>query len=291
MPVAGQKKDAAAASFSGMVQKAANAEPAQDTAKDSSTADSGTTSHHSGFLDFLVGLFDVINPLEHLPIISTIYESVTGHHMNPMARIAGDTLYGGPIGTAVGIVNVVSEEKTGKDIGQNVMAMVTGSGKKDDTATTVAQNDAPKASDIVWNDAPPVAVASAAAPADASPDDNVRLALLALAKQQNSTQQDSSTPASTSSQRPGLWETGAAKEVSSRPDAGNGLSLAQGAPEGAVASAQTGKTPVSPPQDAPADAPERAIPPELIAQKMMSGLDKYAALKREQLPPAYSANF
>lgn len=74
------------------------------------------------FGDFL----DIVNPLQHLPVIGTIYREITGDEISQGARLAGDTLYGGPLGLAGAIVNNAVEEHSGKDIGENLIAMVTG---------------------------------------------------------------------------------------------------------------------------------------------------------------------
>ena len=37
------------------------------------------------FLDFL----DIINPLQHIPLVSTIYRKITGDTIDPASRIAG----------------------------------------------------------------------------------------------------------------------------------------------------------------------------------------------------------
>jgi hypothetical protein len=49
-----------------------------------------------GFDDFL----DMVNPLQHIPLVSSIYRAATGTSINPVARIAGDALYGGVFGLA-----------------------------------------------------------------------------------------------------------------------------------------------------------------------------------------------
>ena len=118
--------------------------------------ETGNDSDENSFLSFLGGLLDVINPLQHLPVISTLYRHLTGDEISPMARIAGDTLYGGPIGAALGIANVVVEKSTGQDIGQNMLAMVTGD---DDAApaaenTMLAANTATHANNIIWSETP-----------------------------------------------------------------------------------------------------------------------------------------
>lgn len=69
-------------------------------------------------------LLDVINPLQHLPIISTIYRAITGDGISAAARIAGDTLFGGVYGFVSGVVNAVVQGETGKDVGGHVMAFL-----------------------------------------------------------------------------------------------------------------------------------------------------------------------
>jgi len=70
------------------------------------------------FTDFL----DIINPLQHLPVVSTVYRQWTGDTIDPGARIAGGTLFGGPIGAAFSVANVMAESGTGKDLGEHVLA-------------------------------------------------------------------------------------------------------------------------------------------------------------------------
>ena len=72
------------------------------------------------FGDFL----DIINPLQHIPIVSTVYRAITGDTIKAGSRIAGDTLFGGPIGLAAGVIDAMVQESTGKDIGEQAMAMV-----------------------------------------------------------------------------------------------------------------------------------------------------------------------
>ena len=77
--------------------------------------------------DFTFGdIVDVINPLQHLPVVSTAYRAFTGDEINSTARIMGGALYGGPAGAAFGIANAVMNDTTGKDIGGTVMAFMTG---------------------------------------------------------------------------------------------------------------------------------------------------------------------
>ena len=80
-------------------------------------------------------ILDVINPLHHIPGISTVYRDLTGDEISPGARLAGGALFGGPIGFAMSAVNAVVETATGSDIGETVMAALTGD---DNTPTATA---------------------------------------------------------------------------------------------------------------------------------------------------------
>lgn len=76
-----------------------------------------------GFSDIL----DIINPLQHIPVISTLYRKLTGDEIGQMPRIAGGALYGGVFGSFVSglvsaVANVFVEALTGKDIGEHFMA-------------------------------------------------------------------------------------------------------------------------------------------------------------------------
>ena len=68
-------------------------------------------------------LIDIINPLQHIPVISTLYRSITGDEIAPLPRILGGALLGGPIGAGAALANVFVEEATGKDAGDHVMAL------------------------------------------------------------------------------------------------------------------------------------------------------------------------
>lgn len=67
-------------------------------------------------------ILDVINPLQHLPIIGTLYRNLTGDTLNPAARVMGGFLYGGVVGGLVSVTNAVIEQSSGKDVGDHVMA-------------------------------------------------------------------------------------------------------------------------------------------------------------------------
>ena len=93
-------------------------------------------SASSGDWDFSFhDLVSIVNPLQHFPIVSTLYRKLTGDTIKPLERLAGDTLYGGWMGLASSVANLVFEKATGKDIGDTVLAMIDGDGDSKPTAT------------------------------------------------------------------------------------------------------------------------------------------------------------
>lgn len=67
-------------------------------------------------------LVDIINPLQHIPVISTLYRKITGDTLDALPRLAGGALFGGIAGAVSAAVNVIVNEATGRDIGAHVLA-------------------------------------------------------------------------------------------------------------------------------------------------------------------------
>ncbi len=107
---------------------------------------------------FFHHLLDVINPLQHLPVIGTIYRAITGEHIGSIEKIAGDTLYGGMWGAISSVADVAFEGITGKSFEDTVLALFKSSDKTHVAGATVgapAANvpppnpPAPPSSDVV----------------------------------------------------------------------------------------------------------------------------------------------
>lgn len=64
-----------------------------------------------GFFDLL----DMINPLQHIPLLGTLYRHITGDEIHPVSRIVGGGIFGGPLGAASGLIGAVVEDGTGKE--------------------------------------------------------------------------------------------------------------------------------------------------------------------------------
>lgn len=71
-------------------------------------------------------LLDMINPLQHIPVVSRLYRHITGDHIKPVSQVVGDTIYGGPAGGALSLTNVIIAHETGHDIPGNVLALAKG---------------------------------------------------------------------------------------------------------------------------------------------------------------------
>ncbi len=67
---------------------------------------------------------DMINPLQHLPVIGTLYRKLSGDTLSPMSNIIGGALFGGPIGAVASTVNVIVKDRTGRDVTENAFSMV-----------------------------------------------------------------------------------------------------------------------------------------------------------------------
>ncbi|MSO92318.1 MAG: hypothetical protein EXQ86_02820 [Rhodospirillales bacterium] len=70
-------------------------------------------------------LLDIINPLQHIPVISSIYRELTGDTIGHTPRIAGGALFFGPIGAGIALANAFINETSGRDVGEHMIALLT----------------------------------------------------------------------------------------------------------------------------------------------------------------------
>src|SRR6202012_3754530 len=112
------------------------------TPADQKGASSSTAAKSSDWDFSFHNLLDIVNPLEHLPIIGTLYRAITGTHIGIPERIAGDALYGGLWGAVSGVADAAFEAVTGKDFGSTVLAFFTGHHR--DTAVAANTAGAPR---------------------------------------------------------------------------------------------------------------------------------------------------
>ena len=88
-------------------------------------------------------LLDTVNPLQHIPVVGTLYRAITGDKMNTAPKILGDTLYGGITGFVGSVADTIFEKVTGKNVGDTVLGFVEDIFSPDKPATGIADATPP----------------------------------------------------------------------------------------------------------------------------------------------------
>ena len=259
-------------------------------------------------------VLDIINPLQHIPVVSTIYRMVTGDEIGMGARLAGGALFGGPLGIAAAGVIAGIEEASGGTVEQHIASLF---GGDEPAAPAAAVTAAATASDR------PVPQLAAAAPpqSDVPTLTTAQAAFLAnlapAAGQPASGQPASGQPAAASpaparataaAEQPArtdrAGETASARvarEIAAAQRAQAGLLLASLQAEGAAkqltasgeeTDREAESAAVAPPPTAP--MPFRShpymLPPgapsSLVASTMERALQRYHQSLQRQTPPA-----
>jgi len=238
-------------------------------------------------------VLDIINPLQHLPVVSTLYRALTGDEISPGSRLVGGAIFGGPTGIAAAIVNDAMVDHTGQDLGQTVLAAILpddagpatdtavalAAGEADVTATEDAPATAPQNTGL---SAPPASLTAAA------PSDDATLPLFAGTGVSPLLTPASTQPLIDRAPRPQPFAAGPASPAEPDPPA-RASKPAQIAALPPVARQEA--PPAPPPPPAPAKpllqrqhqadgfAPT-PLDPSLIPQAMLSALEKYEQMKR-----------
>lgn len=201
-------------------------------------------------------LLDVVNPLQHLPVIGNLYREWTGDKIGHAARLAGGALFAGPLGLAMAGANVASLEGTGRDIGGQLLALA-------------APGAAPPIPDAP---APPAVAKTAAAPAAAAGSSTVQAGSVVATIKAQSMSILGAAP---------RMEATVAKADAPVP------SISQQADAALAAlAAQSGVPPQRTTTPAAAAAPPSEQP---VASSMMAALDAYGAMMRTRAASAASA--
>lgn len=228
----------------------------RSTAATASAAPEAST--HS-FKNFMKNVWDVVNPLQHIPVVGAIYRHVTGDTISSGAHFMGDALYGGPIGGAIAAIDIAYQKSTGKDMGETVIASLIGNHGSAAPASPVPDT-------MIAQNLTQITPAAGNAPA------NTRKNII---WSDNISTQQNIVSASTS---PLFPPSGTIGEGSASPSPAQPVLQANSA-------ASTGAVQT---QEAPAGASRKAVPPELIASRMMEGLRKYAQMQQQALNPQLS---
>jgi hypothetical protein len=116
-------------------------------------------------------VLDILNPLQHIPIINTIYQHLTGDTEGAVADVAGGTLWTGPIGLVGSLIDLAVKSDTGKSISDNILSWL---GLEDDdkptaTAQAQAQTQAAQQQEAAETSEPAIVTVQALAPLPVRP--------------------------------------------------------------------------------------------------------------------------
>ncbi|CAO3411468.1 hypothetical protein [Azospirillum largimobile] len=93
-------------------------------------------------------LIDVVNPLQQLPVVSSVYREATGESISIPARLAGGFLFGGLPGLIGSAAMVAFEEVTGDTVLGHIGSLL-----EDDAGPATALADGKAAGALPWMNA------------------------------------------------------------------------------------------------------------------------------------------
>jgi hypothetical protein len=125
-------------------------------------------------------VIDVVNPLQHIPVVSTVYRWLTGDTISPAAELAGGALYGGVVGFAASAGMIAVDGLTGGATDQQFMVSLLGPSPFADDTENMAAAPAP-ASEATTAAIDPAAVPTPANDAGMPTSRGAGLATAALA--------------------------------------------------------------------------------------------------------------
>ncbi|WP_372025397.1 hypothetical protein P7L70_28605 [Tistrella mobilis] len=86
-------------------------------------------------------LLDIVNPLQQLPVVGTVYRALTGDTISPGARMIGGIAFGGPIGAIGAMMENATMDASGHTAGDRALAALIGE-DEDTGGTALAAADA-----------------------------------------------------------------------------------------------------------------------------------------------------
>lgn len=72
----------------------------------------------------LTDVIDILNPLQHIPFVATLYRELTGDKISTAAKLAGGALFGGPLGLMASIADSIYEQENGAGMIETAMNTV-----------------------------------------------------------------------------------------------------------------------------------------------------------------------
>jgi hypothetical protein len=68
-------------------------------------------------------VLDILNPLQHIPVVNKIYREVTGDEISDASRSIGGGVYGGIVGLVTSSANVLLKRESGQDLEDHIADM------------------------------------------------------------------------------------------------------------------------------------------------------------------------
>ncbi|PKM18191.1 MAG: hypothetical protein CVV11_19090 [Gammaproteobacteria bacterium HGW-Gammaproteobacteria-15] len=106
-----------------MVQAALEPTPEQAAAAAAELADPAPTAFADGSSPGFGDALDIINPLQHIPLVSQYYRDWTGDDMGYISQVAGGAFWGGGVGVAASFVNLGLTSVMGKSPSQYIQQL------------------------------------------------------------------------------------------------------------------------------------------------------------------------
>lgn len=103
----------------------------------------GATAPAVTAADGFDAVIDAINPLHHIPVVSSLYREATGDGISAVARVVGGGIFGGIPGLIASAANALFEAATGSDVGETAIAALTDAGSTDAAASGVHAEGVP----------------------------------------------------------------------------------------------------------------------------------------------------
>lgn len=235
-------------------------------------------------------LLSALNPLQHIPVVGSIYREITGETLHPVARVIGGALMGGPLGLVASAFNSMIEQATGKDLGAQAIALIIPDAKAQPAATAIASTEPAPAepATTVATTAPQPAEPEATAAATPTPMWPTPVADLAAVTPAAGAATKAATPSGEPQGRSlSYYQNHAGQRL---PNVGNMTS--QRTAMTATPNPTLQRQPLAAPAAAPAPTQVRAADPAAdaanepadvwFAHAMMQGLDRYRETKRAQ---------
>jgi hypothetical protein len=71
-------------------------------------------------------LVDMVNPLQHIPLVNVVYRAISGDTISGVSQIVGGGIYGGVLGVFTSVASALFEQETGRGVGETMVAALVG---------------------------------------------------------------------------------------------------------------------------------------------------------------------